>query len=182
MPQQLNTINRRFADVVQKYPDLPALSSKPHGSKTWQTLTYRDVAAQVKRFSLGLRALGIERADRVAILSDNRPEWAITDFAALAAGAVTVPVYPSLPAVQVAHILADSGARAVIAADAKQLKKLLEIREQCPELSQLLLPWIPMPLAAMSFLLKRSCSAEMKRPGAWPRVLKPCVIVLRPMS
>ena len=70
---------------------------------------------------MGLRALGIERGDRVAILSENRPEWAILDLATLAAGAVSVPVYPTLPASQVAHILSDSGAKAVVAENAKQV-------------------------------------------------------------
>ena len=62
------------------------------------TLTYKEVAEQVKQVSLGLRALGVERGDRVALLSENRPEWVIADLAAQAAGAVTVPIYPTLPA------------------------------------------------------------------------------------
>ncbi len=112
MSESFDTINTRFAQAAQKYPDRPALSGKPHGSKTWETLTYGEVSGRVKQVSLGLRALGIERGDRVAILSENRPEWAIADLAILAAGAVVVPIYPTLPAAQVAHILADSGAKA----------------------------------------------------------------------
>ncbi len=122
-----DTINTRFADAARKYPDRPALSHKPPGSKEWATLTYAEVAAQVKQVSLGLRALGVERGDRVALLSENRPEWVIFDLAALAAGAVTVPVYPTLPASQVAHILADSGAKVLVASDAKQLAKAPEM-------------------------------------------------------
>ena len=73
------------------------------------------------RWACGL--WGFERGDRVAILSENRPEWAIADLAILAAGAVVVPIYPTLPAAQVAHILADSGAKAVVAENAKQMAK-----------------------------------------------------------
>ena len=130
-----DTINTRFAEAARKYPDCPALSSKPSGSKEWVTLTYSEVADQVKQVSLGLLALGIERGDRVALLSENRPEWVITDLAALAVGAVTVPVYPTLPSSQVVHILADSGAKAVIVSDAKQMAKVLASRESTPELS-----------------------------------------------
>ena len=118
-----DTINTRFADAARRYPDRAALSHKPGGSKEWVTLTYGEVADQVKQVSLGLRALGVEPGDRVALLSENRPEWVVFDLATQAAGGVTVPVYPTLPASQVAHILADSGAKVLVASDAKQLAK-----------------------------------------------------------
>ncbi len=118
-----DTINTRFAEAARRYPDRTALSHKPGGSKEWAALTYGEVAAQVKQVSLGLRAFGMEPGDRVALLSENRPEWVIFDLATQAAGGVTVPVYPTLPASQVAHILADSGAKVLVASDAKQLAK-----------------------------------------------------------
>jgi len=136
--QIADTINTRFAEAARKYPDRPALSHKPDGGKTWETLTYKNVADQVKQVSLGLRALGVGRGDRVALLSENRPEWAICDLAAQAAGAVTVPIYPTLPASQVAHILADSGAKAIVVSDAKQMAKILALRESLPDLSVLI--------------------------------------------
>ncbi len=130
--QIADTINKRFADAARKYPNRPALSYKPGGSKTWETLTYQAVADQVKQVSLGLRALGVERGDRVALLSENRPEWAVCDLATQAAGAVTVPIYPTLPGSQVAHILADSGAKAVVVSDAKQMAKISALRDTLP--------------------------------------------------
>ncbi len=123
MSESFDTINTRFAEAARKYPDRPALSGKPHGSKVWETLTYGEVAQRVRQLALGLRALGIERGDRVAILSENRPEWAIADLAILASGAVCVPIYPTLPAAQVAHILANCGAKAIFAENAKQMAK-----------------------------------------------------------
>jgi long-chain acyl-CoA synthetase len=137
MNNDLNTINKRFADAASKYPTLPALSSKAAkdgGGKDWQTLTYQDVQDRMRHFSLGLRSLGVERGDRVAMLSENRPEWAIADLAALASGGVTVPIYSTLPPAQVAHILNDSGATAIIVSDAKQLEKVLQARDTCPAL------------------------------------------------
>ena len=125
----------RFAEAARQYPHRPALSYKPGGSKTWVTLTYQETAEQVRQVSLGLRAMGIGRGDRVALLSENRPEWAICDLATQAAGGVTVPIYPTLPTAQVAHILADSGAKAVVVSDAKQAAKIFSLRGDTAALS-----------------------------------------------
>ena len=135
MPQPFDTINTRFAETAAKYPDRPALSAKSPVSKAWETLTYRQLEDKVRQVALGLRALGIERGDRVAILSENCTEWAIADLATLAAGAISVPIYPPLPAGQVAHILADSGAKAIFAENAKQLAKAQLARATASELS-----------------------------------------------
>ncbi len=134
MPQSFDTVNARFAEAARKYPDRPALSAKTQGSKTWQTLTYGQLSEKVRQVALGLRALGIEPGDRVALLSENRMEWAIADLAALAAGAVSVPVYPTLPAGQVAHILSDSGAKAIFAENSKQMAKARQAHETAPAL------------------------------------------------
>ena len=89
---------------------------------------------QVRDLSLGLGALGIEHGDRVAIVSDPRPEWVITDFAILTGGFVSVPVYPTLPAAQMRYILADSSARVAVVADDLQLEKLLSVWAELPNL------------------------------------------------
>lgn len=142
MPNALSTmpptVPQRFAAMAERYPSRPALSSKPPKAKEWQTLTYAQIAAQVKRVALGLQALGIAPGDRVALLSENRPEWVIADLAILSAGAVSVPIYPTLPASQVAYILQDSGAKGVVASDAKQLQKVTQSRETAPEVSLLI--------------------------------------------
>ena len=90
----------------------------------------REVFDEVRDLSLGLEGLGVQAGDRVAILSDSRPEWTITDLATLTAGAVTVPVYASLPAAQVGYILADAGVRVVVAADETQAAKVREERHR----------------------------------------------------
>ncbi len=126
------TINKRIAESIARNPLRPALSSK--AGKEWITLTFRDFDERVRQFSLGLRALGIERGDRVALLSENRVEWAVADVAVLAAGAITVPIYTTLPASQVAHILADSGSKAIFASDTKQLAKAEISSARCPDL------------------------------------------------
>jgi len=134
MAEPIKTINDFFADTVKTYGERPALSSRTPGGKGWDTLTYNDLDDLVRRFSLGLRTLGIEPGDHVAILSENAVRWAVADLATLAIGGVTVPIYPTLPAAQIAHVLKDSGSKAIVAADAKQLAKLADIREECSDL------------------------------------------------
>jgi long-chain acyl-CoA synthetase len=99
---------------------------------------YRDMAEQVQDLSLGLQELGVRRGDRVAILSENRPEWAITDYACLTARCTDVPIYPTLPAKQAEYILRDSGAVAVLVSSAAQLEKVTKIRERLPALAHII--------------------------------------------
>lgn len=97
-------------------------------------LSSRELYRRVARVAAWLRARGLEPGDRVAILAENRPEWAIADFAALMTGAVVVPIYPTQTADQCAHILRDSGTRALFVSSAAQLRKLLPLLpETCVE-------------------------------------------------
>lgn len=94
----------------------------------------RDLLPRVREISLGLSALGMGPGDRVAIVSESRPEWLFADFAVLAAGAVTVPVYPTLSGGQIAHILRDCGASMAFVSTASQFEKLRTVLEQLPAL------------------------------------------------
>ncbi len=101
-------------------------------------ISSREFFERIRDLSLGLGALGIEAGDRVAILSESRPEWLMADFAALTRGAVTVPIYPTLPEAQVRYILADSGARAVVASDEIQAAKVRAVWSDLPDLAVLI--------------------------------------------
>ncbi|MGH7555942.1 MAG: AMP-dependent synthetase/ligase, partial [Longimicrobiales bacterium] len=100
----------------------------------WEAVSHRRILEDVHTLSDALVDLGIRRGDRVAILSENRPEWPLADFALLCTGVLTVPVYPTLPANQVAHIIDHSGARLVFVSNAEQLEKLLEVRAELSKL------------------------------------------------
>ena len=113
-----------------------ALRAKRGGR--WSDIGYRELADSVQDLSLGLLELGVRRGDRVAILSENRPEWAITDYACLAARAADVPIYPTLPARQAEYILRDSGAAAVVVSTAAQLEKVLGARARLPALAHVI--------------------------------------------
>ena len=100
-------------------------------------LSSSELFDRIRDVSLGLGGLGVEAGARVAILSDSRPEWVIADLATLTAGAVTVPIYPTLPAAQVRYILADSGASVAVAADEEQAAKVRAVWPELPDLRAL---------------------------------------------
>jgi long-chain acyl-CoA synthetase len=101
-------------------------------------VTYAEFAQQVARLAGGLIGLGIAAGDRVAIVSENRIEWALADYAAMNVGAVTAPLYPTLPPAQIAYILQDCEARVVVVSTSEQAGKIAEILEQCPSVEHVL--------------------------------------------
>src|SRR5687768_6827456 len=131
-PPAPGTLVKLFFDAVDRYDKPDAVQSKMNG--VYQPLSHRTLATRVQHIGLGLRALGIERGARVGILSENRPEWAIADYACLTTGLVDVPVYPTLPAEQIAYILNDAGAVALFVSTAVQAAKVAEVRQRLPAL------------------------------------------------
>ena len=122
---------------IQHYGSKPALAHKPKGG-TYQDISYTELGESVDAFSKGLNALGVQKGDRVALLSENRPEWAITDFGCLKAGAVTVPMFSTLTAAQVGYILKDSGSKIICVSTSSQLEKVTAIRDEVPTLEQII--------------------------------------------
>jgi long-chain acyl-CoA synthetase len=102
-------------------------------------LSSKEFFEQIRDASLGFRALGVGEGDRVAIIAESRPEWLVTDLGILTAGAVTVPIYPTLSAAQAKYILQDSGARAAIVSTRDQLEKIQAIRHELPQLGAVIL-------------------------------------------
>jgi long-chain acyl-CoA synthetase len=97
-------------------------------------LSGHDLLERVRDVSLGLTALGLSRGERVALLSESRPEWLVADFAALTAGAISAPVYTTLSAEQIGFILRDSGASFAVVSTAAQLAKVLSVAADAPAL------------------------------------------------
>jgi long-chain acyl-CoA synthetase len=100
----------------------------------WVDVTASDFLVQVSAMAKGLMAAGVEPGDRVALLSKTRYEWTLADYAIWFAGAVTVPIYETSSAEQVGWILADSGARAVVAEGPEHLARISEVRGELTEL------------------------------------------------
>lgn len=111
-----------FEARVARSARQPALRHKQRGA--WRTLTWADWAERSRALAAGLVRLGVGRGDRVAILGRTRLEWVLADVAIAMAGAVSVPIYPSLTREHVAHILADSGSVLAIVEDLGALARL----------------------------------------------------------
>src|SRR6476646_9434430 len=136
MPQHPRTLTQLFVDAVEELDRPNALQTKVGG--VYQPISHRTIADRVRHVAFGLRALGVAPGDRVAILSENRPEWAIADYACLMAGMTDVPIYPTLPAEQIAYILRDSGAVAIFVSTKEQAEKLAVIRQDLPALRHII--------------------------------------------
>lgn len=131
-----NTLVQIFINRVAKTPDLVALKSKRNGQ--WQSVTFKGFDIQAREIANGLLSLGIETGSCVGLLSGNRPEWQICDVATLLAGGVTVPVYVTNSAGQVAYILSHSESTAAFVEDSTQLDKILDRRRKIPKLKTLI--------------------------------------------
>jgi long-chain acyl-CoA synthetase len=102
-------------------------------------LSSKEFFERIRDLSLGFGALGVELGDRVAIVSESRPDWVMADLAILSGGAVTVPIYPTLSSVQARYILQDAGAKAAIVSTRSQLEKIQEVRHKLPALEAVIL-------------------------------------------
>jgi long-chain acyl-CoA synthetase len=149
--------------------DLPnALAYRDAGG--FQPISHQEVQARVERFALALEARGVRRGDRVGILSENRPEWAVADYACVLAGIVTVPIYPTLNLHQTAHILRNSRSRWVICSTHEQLNKLLELWPELPDLEAVVVMALELPevpgrtLIHFQDLLAEGATMEARRP------------------
>lgn len=133
---QYQNIPQAFFAMVRDFPkrDLYSqsvlLDDSSSGGRRWQTCTYEESSRRVCAIAGYLRSLGIQKGDRIAILSQSRPEWMEADLAILALGAVSISVYQSLPAEDVGYILYDSEARVVFAENQEQVDKLRELLEK----------------------------------------------------
>ena len=121
-----------FFDMARQQGERPFLSAKRDGK--YEPLSWADAAEQVRRLAHGLIALGIQPGDRVALASENRPEWAVADLAIMSAGGITVPAYVTNTIEDHRHILGNSGARAAIVSTASLAAQLIPAAAQVPSL------------------------------------------------
>ena len=117
-----------FFDQARRHGEEPFLSAKRDGN--WHHLSWNEVAKRIARLAEGLTALGIKTGDRVAILSENRPEWVIADIAIMALGAITVPLYTTYTTRDHLHALENSGSKAIIVSKTNLTKTVLPAAHQ----------------------------------------------------
>src|SRR5262249_48417770 len=130
-PSTLIDVFTRAARVHNR-PD--ALNYKRDGR--WVAISSDEMLARAKRIAAGLYAIGIRHGDRIALLSDSRVEWTLTDAGCLFAGVVNVPIYPTLTPLQVRYILQDSGSSALFLANREKFVELSEMLVDCPQIKQ----------------------------------------------
>jgi len=125
-----------FFARADRYGSRSALRYKREGS--YRDISWSEFEGKVKDLAFGLIALGLKPGEKVALLSENRPEWAFSDLAVLSSGCVDVPIYPTDVPVQMAHIISDSDSVMAIVSTAGQLEKVLSIRDKVPSLKKII--------------------------------------------
>ncbi len=123
----------KMVDVrADRFGERTVMERKREG--VWEALTWQDLSRSFKEVARGLLTLGLTRGDRVAILSENRPEWAFADLGSFAMEGVVVPLYWTLTPAQVEYILRDCSAKAIFVSNAGYLDTILKVKPALPEL------------------------------------------------
>ena len=136
IPPEVGTIPRLFWRRVREWDGKTALREKDFG--IWKDISWRTYGEKAKYAGLGLMKLGMEKGDRVAIISENNPEWLYSDMGIMAVGGVSVGIYPTDSPSQVEYVVGHSGAKFYIAEDEEQLDKILEVRENLAHLKKII--------------------------------------------
>ena len=124
-----------YERVVRAHPQPDTLNYKRDGA--WQSMSSTEMLTRARRIALGLYSLGVRKDDRVALVSESRVEWVLADQGCIFAGAVGVPIYPTLTPPQAAYILKDSGARVMFVSDRAKSDELEPVLPECPALEHI---------------------------------------------
>jgi long-chain acyl-CoA synthetase len=145
----LATINDLFRRVAAAANPRAILWQDEFGQ--WQPISSDQIYQRVRALSQAFLGWGAQKGDRIALIGENRWEWAVTDFAALAIGAVSVPIYPTLTGEQIAGLVADADCRIAVVSTRQQFDKLSAVRIQTPLERILLMDSSAVPEGAVAF-------------------------------
>ena len=115
-----------FFEQAERFREKPFLWAKQDG--VYRPITWGETAERVKQLARGLQAMGLQKGDRLVLVSENRPEWLIADLAVMSAGAITVPAFTTNTVADHLHILTHSGAKAAIVSPRFRRRCISEIR------------------------------------------------------
>ena len=127
---------RKIRETAGRYPELIAMREKNFG--IWEEITYAEYWEKAQWIGCALKYFGVDTQDSVAIQSENRPEWFISDVAIQAIGAVSVGLYPTNPPSEVAYLIGHSESKILFAEDQEQVDKALEVIEELPDLKKII--------------------------------------------
>ncbi len=136
---KFETIPEMFLSLTKKFASEPRPLFMHKVNGQYEGISYMEAQRRVELFASGLASLGVKKGDRVAIISENRPEWAIADLAVVSLGAIDVPVYPTMTAKQTEYIFNDAGVVAVVVSNQYQLNKVMKIAVNVKGLKQIIL-------------------------------------------
>ncbi|KZE27983.1 long-chain fatty acid--CoA ligase [Chelatococcus daeguensis] len=166
------TLPQMLRENARAMPDRLALRQKDLG--IWQPITWGGYYSRAAHFGLGLRALGLGEGGHVGILSENRAEWVLAQLGAGLVGAVTIGVYPTSPANEVAYVLGHAGVEIVVCEDQEQTDKVLERLDELPQLRRIV---VIEPKGLRHYPQDRITTfAELERLGAEQGRLEPGTI------
>ncbi len=132
----LDTLPKLLLRNAAQYADRPAMRHKDYG--IWQTWTWAQLHDEVYAFAIGLRKLGLERGDVVAIIGDNRPRLYATFSAVQSLGGVPVPVYQDAVADEMAYVLEHAEAKIAVVQDQEQVDKVISVADRLPKLQRII--------------------------------------------
>ncbi len=124
----IETIAQMFLNTIKSFPKPDLMLYKEEGE--YKSISTEDFGERVIGLSLGLRELGLKKGDKLILLSENCPEWVITDLANLCFGGITVPIYTSLMPEQIKFIINDSDAKAVVCSDLSLWEKVKSVKNE----------------------------------------------------
>jgi long-chain acyl-CoA synthetase len=168
-----------MAENIQTIPDLvfkktagfnkpDCLMVKKDG--VYANISGSEVISTVEALAAALLEWKVQKLDRIGLLSENRPEWAYADLAIQCAGAITVPIYGTLPSGQIEYIIKDSEMQNLFVSNETQLKKTLEICNNCPQLKKIVIfdppAALPENVVSLQSVLEQGKEALKKNPGA----------------
>ncbi len=130
--KSFKTINGLFLQAMEDHQKADAFLTKTEGR--YRGIPSRDVLLKAAALARAFTGMGVGPGDRVALLSENRLEWALTDYAVLGLGAITAPLYSTLLEDDIEYILSDSGSKGIVVSTRDQLKKVLAVRPNVPDL------------------------------------------------
>jgi long-chain acyl-CoA synthetase len=126
-----------FKRIARKHKRPDTLNYKRNGQ--WVSISSDELLTRAQHIAAGLYSIGVRHGDRVGLLSESRPEWTLTDAGCIFAGAIDVPIYPTLTPPQVRYILKDCGARLLVLENRAKFDELRGILPDCPDIEQVII-------------------------------------------
>jgi long-chain acyl-CoA synthetase len=165
----VETLSQLFLNTLKTYPKDDLMAAKAEGR--YVPISTEEFGRRVRHLSLGLADLGLGQGDKLVIFSENRPEWTMTDFATLCAGAVTVPIYTSLMPEQVKYIINDSDARIVVCSNRELWLKVEAVRAELSSVHHFILidEEGPQGVVSLSEVMARGKTIAAADPGLFEK-------------